>query len=335
MKPDLATKYLGFELASPIVASASPMTGDLATLARLQEAGAGAVVLPSLFEEQIEQEELAFSRLHELGTETFAEALDYLPELDSYNTGPERYLRAVEEATAELSIPVIASLNGASQGGWVRYAKLIEEAGADALELNVHQVPTDPRTSGAEVEAAALDLVARVRAAIGIPLAVKVAHRFSAFAHFGLQLVESGADGLVLFNRFLRPDLDLDEMRLVPSLALSVPQEMRRPLLWIGILREHTEASLAASTGVHSPDDALKLLLVGADVVMTTSALLRHGPEYVRTLIDGVSTWMEEREYASVAQMKGSMCRAHCPDPSAYERANYMKTLASWAAEPI
>ncbi|TDJ66000.1 MAG: dihydroorotate dehydrogenase-like protein, partial [Planctomycetota bacterium] len=223
MKPDLSTRYLGFELASPIVASASPVTGDLATLVRLQEAGVGAVVLPSLFEEQIEQEELAFTRLHEFGTETFAEALDYLPELDSYNTGPERYLRSVEEAKSALSIPVIASLNGASPGGWVRYAKSIEDAGADALELNVHQVPTDPRTSGAEVEAAALELVAAVRAAIRIPLAVKVAHRFSAFAHFGLQLVESGADGLVLFNRYLRPDLDLDEMRLVPSLSLSAP----------------------------------------------------------------------------------------------------------------
>jgi dihydroorotate dehydrogenase (fumarate) len=331
----LKTRYLGLDLASPVVASASPITDDVHVMARLEEAGAGAVVMPSLFEEQIEHEELSVARLQDFGSHGYAEAMDYFPELDTYNTGPDRYLKRIEEAKRQVSIPVIASLNGATPGGWVHYAGLMQQAGADALELNVYFLPTDPKMSGSDVVQRYVDLVTAVREAVTIPLAVKVAHGFSAPLSMGLRLIEAGANGLVLFNRYLRPDLDLETMQLVPRLVLSTPEEVRRSLLWIGILRDHTDASLAGSTGVHSWREAMKLLLVGADVAMTTSALLDRGPDYLREILHGIETFMDEREYESVDQLRGSMSRANCPDPSAYERANYMRALTEWSGRPI
>lgn len=332
MNPDLSTRYLGFDLRSPLVASASPITGDVDVLRRLQDAGVGAVVLPSLFEEQIEHEESELLRLHDVGAQSFGEALDYFPKLQVYNSGPDAYLEKIAAARQALSIPVVASLNGASSGGWAHYARRMEEAGASALELNVYWVPVDPAESGAQVEQRYLDLVSAVRAAVRIPLAVKVAAVFSSPAHMALRLQRAGADGIVLFNRALRPDLDLEKLELVPKLELSEPHESRLPLLWIGALRPHTRMSIAASSGVHAAADALKLLLVGADVVMATSALLRNGPVHAQALLDGIAGWMREKEYASVAQMRGSMSRANCPDPTAYERANYMRTLVTYAS---
>lgn len=335
MNPDLSTRYLGLELTSPLVASASPITGEIDVLRRLQDAGVGAIVLPSLFEEQIEHEEAELLRLADVGSQSYAEALDYFPKLQYYNSGPDAYLEKIAAARKALSIPVVASLNGASSGGWVHYAKRMEEAGASALELNVYWVPVDPKESGAQVEQRYLDLVGSVRAAVRIPLVVKTACVFSAPAHMALRLEKAGANGLVLFNRLLRPDIDLEKLEMVPKLELSDPPESRLPLLWIGVLREHTRMSLAASSGVHSAADALKLLLVGADVVMATSSLLRQGPGHARNLLDGMSAWMKEKEYVSVTQMRGSMSRANCPDPTAYERANYMRTLMTYATTAV
>ncbi len=335
MNPDLSTRYLGLDLKTPLVASASPITGEIEVLRRLQDSGVGAVVLPSLFEEQIEHEEAELLRLSDVGSQSYAEALDYFPKLQSYNSGPDAYLEKIAAARKALSIPVVASLNGASSGGWVHYAKRMEDAGASALELNVYWVPVDPKESGAQVEQRYLDLVSAVRAAVRIPLVVKTACVFSSPAHMALRLEKAGANGLVLFNRLLRPDIDLEKLEMVPKLELSEPPESRLPLLWIGVLREHTRMSLAASSGVHSASDALKLLLVGADVVMATSSLLRQGPGHARTLLDGMTAWMKEKEYVSVAQMRGSMSRANCPDPTAYERANYMRALMTYATTAL
>jgi dihydroorotate dehydrogenase (fumarate) len=329
---DLRTTYLGKELVSPLVASASPLWSRLDMLQRVQEAGAGAVVLPSLFEEQIEHEAWDLHSLLEGWSSRFSEAQGFLPELDDYNTGPGPYLEFLEQAAGSLSIPVIASLNGSSIGGWVRYAKEMEDAGADAIELNVYFVPTDPEMSSAMVEDRYAELVAAVRAATAIPLAVKVGPYFSSLPSMARRLVEAGADGLVLFNRFLQPDLDLETLEVVPYLELSTPSEMRLPLRWIAILRGQLSASLAATTGVHTAEDALKMFLSGADVVMMTSALLRHGPEYLRLILDGVETWLDERGYASVEEARGSVSQAAVPDPAAFERSNYMHALASFSS---
>ena len=332
---DLGTSYLGFALANPLVASASPLTASLESLHRLQEAGASFAVMPSLFEEQIEHEELTLHALRDYGSESFAEALDYRPALGDYQLGTTAYLDTLRRARKELAIPVCASLNGCTAGGWAHYAHELEQAGASALELNVYFVSTDPDTSGAELERRMLDLVAIVRAAVSLPLAVKIGPGFSAPANVCRRLVEVGADGLVLFNRYLRPDVDLEELRLVPSLVLSDSYEARIPLQWIGILRGQLTASLAASSGVHEPEDALKLLLAGADAVMVASAALKHGPARFGMLRDGLRAWMEARGYASVAQLKGSLSHANCPDPSAYERANYMRALVSYTGKFI
>lgn len=332
MKPDLSTRYLGFELRSPLVASASPITGDVDVLRRLEDTGIGAVVLPSLFEEQIEHEESEMLRLRHTGADSSGEALDYFPALEAYNSGPEAYLKKIEAARKAVSIPVIASLNGASKGGWVHYAERLVDAGAQALELNVYWVPVDPAETGSDVEQRYVDLVGEVRAAVKVPLCVKVAPVFSAPANVVLLLERAGADGVVLFNRMLRPDLDLEKLEMVPRLELSEQVEARVPLLWIGVVRPHTRVSLAASSGVHTAAEALKLLLVGADVVMATSALLRRGPGHARVLLDQMTEWMESKEYVSVAQLRGSMSRENCPNPSAYERANYMRTLMTYGS---
>lgn len=335
MSIELHTTYLGLKLANPLVVAPCPLTGNLDVLQRLEEAGAAAVVLPSLFEEQIEHEELQIQRLHEYAVDSFGEALSYFPELEDYNTGPENYLQHLAEAKRRLKIPVIASLNGYSSGGWMRYARLLEKAGADALELNIYHVATDPEVSGIDVEAQYCNLVAAVCASVKIPVAVKLGPFFTSLPHFARKITNVGARGLVLFNRFLQPDIDLQTLQVSPNLVLSTSHELRLPLRWIAIMRGRILASLAASTGVHGPHDAMKLLLAGADAVMTASALLRHGPGFLQTLLTGITDWMEEKEYQSVEQLKGSMSQLHCPDPAAFERANYMKALASYTGEFI
>jgi dihydroorotate dehydrogenase (fumarate) len=331
MTPDLTTTYLGLKLRSPIVASSSPLTGKLESLLELERQGIGAAVLPSLFEEQIEHEQLDVHELLEHATHSFGEALTWFPELEDYATGPEAYLEHLAQAKAALDIPVIASLNGVSPGGWLRYARLCQEAGADALELNVYAVETDTELAAAAVEARTVSLVETVRDAVSIPLAIKVGPFYSAFAHMASQLERAGVDGLVLFNRFLHPDIDLERLEITPWLALSTPAELRLPLRWIAILRGRVDVSLAGTSGVHDWEGALKLLLAGADVAMVASAALARGPRVVSEIIGGIRAWMLEREYASVEQLKGSMSQAACPDPAAFERGNYMRALVSYA----
>ncbi len=334
MTVDLRTTYLGLDLRSPIVASASPLTGEIASARQLDEAGAAAIVLPSLFEEEILNEEIELARSLDAGTEQFAEALDYFPAIESYAGVGDRYLRRLERMKAELTIPVIASLNATTTGGWVRYARLVQDAGADALELNLYHVAADPAMTALDRETTDLELIAAVRAAVTIPLAVKVSPYYSAFAGFAAATRAAGADGLVLFNRFYQPDLDLETLDVMNRVDLSRPSDLRLPLRWIAILRPQLGAgvSLAATSGIHSGTDAVKGLLVGADVVMMTSALLRNGPQHVRAVEAELVAWMEEREYESVAQMRGSASAATVEDPSAFERANYMATLHSWSS---
>ena len=328
--PDLTTTYLGLRLRSPLVASASPATGSVDSIRRLADAGIAAVVLPSLFEEQIVHEEVELQRRLDAGAESSSEASGYFPELDSYNTGPDRYLHLVELAKDAVSIPVIASLNAVTMGSWVRYAHLLQSAGADAIELNLYLVAADVTVAGAEVERRLLELVREVRSAIDVPLAVKIGPFYSAVAHFATRLVAAGADGLVLFNRFYQPDLDLDALTVAPHLTLSTSAELRLPLRWIGILAGHVDASMAATTGIHSGQDAAKALLVGADVAMMASAILKNGPEHVRRVETELVSWMEEAEYSSVRQLRGSVSHGAVPDPTAFERLGYLETLASW-----
>jgi dihydroorotate dehydrogenase (fumarate) len=328
---DLQTSYLGLALRSPIVASSSPLTGDIDMLRALEAGGAGAVVLPSLFEEQITHEALTLHGLLEMG-EGHAEANGYMPELTHYNTGPTRYLRLVEQAKAKLEIPVIASLNGTTVGGWTRYARAVEEAGADAVELNIYRIAADPTVGPRAIEEEYTDLVAAVRAATSLPVAVKIGPYFSAFAHFANQLVAAGAQGLVLFNRFYQPDIDLMDLAVEPRLVLSSSAELRLPLRWIAILRGRIAASLATTTGVHTSADVLKALLAGSDVTMMASALLRHGPDHIQVVEDEIVAWMREREYDSVEQLKGSVSQLTTGEPEAFERANYMKTLTTYSS---
>jgi dihydroorotate dehydrogenase (fumarate) len=331
---DIRTRYLGLELRSPIVASASPLTGDPETARRLEEAGVGAIVLPSLFEEEIVNEEIGLNSSLEAGAGQFAEALEYFPTVDTIPNVGERYLARLAEIKAQSTVPVIASLNASTSGGWVSYARLMQDAGADALELNLYRVAADPIKNASQMDAADLDLIAAVRAAITIPLAVKLSPYYSAFANFARGVVERGADGLVLFNRFYQPDLDLESLEVVSKVELSHSVDLRLPLRWIAILRPQLgpAVSLAASSGIHTGADVAKELLVGADVAMMTSALLRHGPEHARTVETELRAWMVECEYESVAQLRGSASQATAADPSAFERANYMKTLRSWSS---
>ena len=331
MSVELTTRYLGLELEHPIVPSASPLGARLDTLRRLEEAGAAAVVLPSLFEEQIEQQAFDAHHLVEQHAQSFGEAnLGYFPELNDYKTGPGAYLDLVASAKEALSIPVIASLNGSSAGGWTRYAALLQEAGADALELNVYLLATDPNETSVEIESRYLELVEAVRDTVAIPLAVKIGPYFSSLANMAVRLVDAGADGLVLFNRFLQPDIDLLELEVEPSMELSTPGDARLSLRWIAILRGVVTASLAATGGVHSATEVAKMLLVGADVTMMASALLLHEPEHLSRVLADTRGWLEENEYASVAQLRGSLSHEHSPDPAAFERASYIKVLTSW-----
>jgi dihydroorotate dehydrogenase (fumarate) len=325
---DLHTRYLGLELRSPLVASSSPLTGSLDWLRRLEAAGAGAVVLPSLFEEDLAEETEQVDALLATGA-TGAEARAGHPDQAGYGAGPSAYLSLVTQAKQTLSIPVIASLNGVSRGGWVRYAARLEAAGADAVELNIYYVSSRPGSSSSEVEWHYLDVVRSVRQAIGIPLAVKLSPYFSSLANLAGQLAEAGAGGLVLFNRFYQPDLDIEAMEVRPALELSSSIELRLPLRWIAILHRRVGVSLAASTGVHSATDVVKVLLAGADVAMMTSALLRHGPDHLRTVEVGLRDWMDGHGYETVDQLRGRLSQRSIPDPAAFERANYLKTLAS------
>ncbi len=327
---DLSTSYLGLDLRSPIVASPGPLTRTVDSMASLEDEGVAAVVLPSLFEEQIVADEQFLHATLEAGTDLFAEALDYFPPMNDYNTGPDRYLELVERARARLSIPVIASLNASSPGGWIRYAELLRDAGADALELNLYQVHVDPQRTSSEVEDADIALMDAVASAVDIPVAVKLSPYYSAFASFAGRAARTPIAGLVLFNRFYQPDIDLETLDVVPSVELSSSWELRLPLRWIAVLREGLTCSLAATSGVHDGLDVAKALLVGADVAMTTSALLQHGRGRVATMERQLVEWMAGHDYVSVNQLRGSVRREAAADPEAFERSNYMRTLSSW-----
>jgi len=330
---DLRTTYMGLELKHPIVASASPLSEKLDNIKRMEDAGAAAVVMFSLFEEQIKKENAAIEHLMESGTNSFAESLSYFPEYEDYDSGPEEYLDLLRRASEAVDIPIIGSLNGATMGGWAETAKMMEEAGASGIELNVYFIPADLDLSGRDVEQRYVDVVTAVKGSVTIPVAMKLSPFFSATGHMAKQLDEAGADALVLFNRFYQPDFDLDRLEVVPNLDLSTPHEIRVPLLWIAVLYGRLQASLAATRGVHSPAEAVKYLMAGADAVMTTSGMLKHGIGFLTTLVDGLQTWMGEKGYKSVEQMKGAMSRQHCTDPSAFERANYIKILDSYQPE--
>ncbi len=328
--PDLRTSYLGLPLAHPVVASASPLGKTLDGVRSLEDGGAAAIVLPSLFEEQLIRDNESFARYSAVGSESFAESLSYFPAVPGAALGPDEYLRLVADARAAVAVPVIASLNGASERGWVDFATLLEAAGAHAIELNIFYLPVGAAATGRAVEDRYVQVVQAVRNAIHIPLAVKLSPYFSAFGEMAARLVTAGANGLVLFNRFYQPDFDLERLEVVPNLELSSPIEIRLPLLWIAVLRGRLQASIAATSGVHAPAEVVKYLLAGADAVMTTSALLRHGPMHLRTLVDGLVAWMESHRYESVAQMRGAMSQQNVSDPEAFERANYVRILQSW-----
>lgn len=329
---DLFTTYMGLELRSPLVASAGPRTSRPDSLRALEDAGVAAVVLPSLFEEQVVHDELSTAEMFDMGDGANPEAMSYFPDLANFETIADRYLRHIEEARRAVGVPVIASLNGVSPGGWTRYARLLQDAGANALELNLYRVAADIDTSGAQVESEQLELVAAVDGVLMVPLAVKVSPYYSAFGHFAAGLVDAGADALVLFNRFYQPDLSPVTRDVSPSLELSTPAELRLPLRWIGLLHGRVGADLAATTGVHSGIDAAKALLAGATVTMMTSALLRNGPGHVRTVEEELIAWGGQYEYESVAQLRGSASQRHISDPSAFERANYIEGLVDYAS---
>ena len=329
---DLSTRYLGLTLRSPLVASASPLNANVDNLRRLEDHGAGAVVLPSIFEEQIAHEQDLLDALMTSGIDSFGEALSYFPSQASYAFDIGQHLELIERATAAVDIPVIASLNGITDHGWVEHARAVERAGARAIELNIYFIPSDLALSGGEVEERYLSVLRAVKASVRIPVAVKIGPHFSAPGHMALRLEAAGADGLVLFNRFYEPDIDLARLTMAPTLELSQPYEKRLPLLWIGILYGRAKASLAATTGVETGDDVVKYLLAGADVVMTTSALLRNGVGHMRVLTEQVSQWLEARGLASPDEIRGRMSHGAIANPEAFERANYIKVLQGYPA---
>jgi dihydroorotate dehydrogenase (fumarate) len=324
---DLSTTYLGMKLKNPIVASASPLSRSMDSMRRLEDAGTSAIVMHSLFEEQVTNEAESLDFYKSYGTESYAEALTYFPDTGDYQFAPEEYLELVAKASNKLEIPIIASLNGVTPGGWIRYAKKMEEAGAAALELNVYYIPTKETMSGVDVENRYVEMLKQVHGAVKIPVAVKLSPFFSSIPNIAQRFVREGAAGLVLFNRFYQPDIDLEELDVKPGVELSDSYANRLPMRWIGILFGKIKASLAATSGVHTAEDVLKLTMAGADVSMMCSALLMHGPEYVGKVLKDVELWMKEHEYESIDQMKGSLSHKSIAEPSAYERANYMKAL--------
>lgn len=335
MSANLTTTYLGMKLKNPLVISACPLVAEIDQLRRLEEAGAAAAVLPSLFEEQIEHDGDELSRVYDFHTDSFAESLTYFPEQEDYHTGPDDYLNTIAATKKAVSIPIIASLNGSSPGGWIRYAKMMQDAGADAVELNIYFVPGNLEMTGPDVESRYFDLVAAVKQSLSIPLAVKVGPYFSAMANMGIRLADAGADGLVLFNRFFQPDIHLETMTAQSQLHLSTSSELMIPLRWIAVLRGHVKASLAATGGIHDSVGLIKAILTGADVGMIASTIYQRGIGQVSQILAGLRAWMDENQYDSVEQMKGSMSLENCPNPTAYQRGNYMKTLTSYVGKEI
>ena len=327
---DLTTTYLGLKLKNPIVPSAGPLSHTIDSMKRLEDSGAAAIVMYSLFEEQIIHDAAELNHYLTQGTESFAEAITYFPEADDYNLGPEEYVEHIHRAKTSLGIPVIGSLNGVSTGGWVKFARKIEEAGADAIELNVYYIPTDPALAGIEVEDRYLEVLRAVKSTVKIPVAMKLSPFFSSMANMAHKLDAAGADGLVLFNRFYQPDFDLEALEVTPNVILSTPQALRLPLRWVAILHGRVKASIAGTSGIHTTQDVLKMLMAGADVTMMCSALLKHGAPRIREVLTELTAWMQEHEYESVSQMKGSMSQKSVADPAAFERANYMKALNSY-----
>ena len=330
---DLTTTYLGLELKNPLVPSSSPLSRNLGTLRRMEDQGASAIVLYSLFEEQISQESQTLNHYLTQGIESFPEALTYFPEASEYETGPVEYVEQIKKAKEALEIPIIASLNGVSTGGWIKYAREVEEAGADALELNVYYLATNPNLSGSEVEQIYVDILRDVKESIAIPVAMKLNPYFSALSNMARRLVEAGADGLVLFNRFYQPDFDIENLEVVPHLLLSTSSELRLPLRWIAILYGRVETDLALTTGVHTVEDVLKGLMAGAQVTMMASELLRNGIGRLNDILVDLERWLVEYEYESVQQLLGSLSQENCSEPAAFERANYMRVLSSFAPD--
>jgi len=331
---DLSTNYLGLKLRSPLVVSASPLSEDIDNLKRMEDAGAAAIVLYSLFEEQLRQDRLELNKNLQQGTESFAESLTYFPDAGEYHLGPEEYLKHIAAAKKATRMPVIASLNGSSVGGWTDYAKQIQQAGADALELNIYYIPTDLNLSGAVVEENYLNILKAVKANVTIPVAVKLSPFFSNFANMAKQLDQAGANGLVLFNRFYQPDIDLELLEVKPNILLSTPMAMRLPLRWIALLHGKLKASLAATSGIHRASDALKMLMAGADVTMLCSTIIRHGIPQIALIERDLVDWLEEYEYESISQLKGSLSQKNCAEPAAFERAQYMKALTGYSLTP-
>ncbi|HEX7484790.1 MAG TPA: dihydroorotate dehydrogenase-like protein [Vicinamibacterales bacterium] len=327
---DLSTNYLGLRLPHPLMPGASPLADSLDTVKRLEDAGAAAIVLRSIFEEQITREQNGLVHNIEVTSNTSAEALAYFPKPEDFVFGTHEYLEQIRKIKAAVKVPVIASINGTTNEGWLSYAKTIQQAGADALELNVYDIPTDPRETSAEVEGTTIEIVRTVKKAITIPVAVKLSPFFSSMANLARQLDASGADGLVLFNRFYQPDIDIEALEVVPSLHLSDSSELLLRLHWLAILSGQVKASLAASGGVHTGVDAVKAVMAGASAVQVVSRLLEDGPQRLLTIFQGMKHWMEEHDYESLEQMRGSMNLQKSPDPSAFERGNYMKVLRSW-----
>jgi dihydroorotate dehydrogenase (fumarate) len=327
---DLTTTYLGIPLRTPLVPSASPLSEELAKIKRMEDAGGAAVVMYSLFEEDITSETHELHHYLTHGTESFAESLSYFPEPERIFSSADAYLDRLSRAKAAVDIPVIASLNANSTGGWVEYAKHIEDAGADALELNIYHIPTERTLPGARVEERYLEILQAVKAEVTIPVAAKLSPFFSNFAHFATQFDDAGTDGLVLFNRFYQPDIDLENLEVVPGVLLSTPMALRLPMRWIAILYSRVRADLAATSGIHTAEDVLKMLMVGASVTMLCSVLLKNGIEHIRVIEEEMKRWMEEHEYESVGQMRGSMSQRNCANPSSFERAQYMKALHSY-----
>lgn len=331
---DLSTTYLGLKLRTPLVPSASPMSEEVDSIKRLEDAGASAVVLYSLFEEQLRRDRIELAHHMEAGTDSFAEALSYFPEPEDLHLGPEEYLKHIASAKAAVKIPVIASLNGSSVGGWTEYAKQIQEAGADALELNIYYIPTDPDLTGAAVEQSYIDILKAVKSEISIPVAVKLSPFFSNFANMAKRLDQAGANGLVLFNRFYQPDINLESLEVTPNILLSTPMAMRVPLRWVAMLHGRVQTSLAGTSGIHRATDVLKMLMAGADVTQVCSVLLRHGAKQLGAIERDMLAWMEEHEYESVTQLKGSLSQKNCDDPGSFERAQYMRAISSYPIPP-
>ncbi len=327
---NLTTEYMRLKLKNPLVAAASPLSERLDNIKMMEDSGIAAVVFHSLFEEQLNLEAKASQYFSDQGTESFAEALSYFPKLTDYVLGPDEYLQMIAKAKAAVGIPIIGSLNGFSSGGWVRYAKDMQSAGADALELNIHFIPTDPVVNGIQIEEMYFSVLKQVKENVHIPVAVKLSPYFSSFPHVARKLSETGADALVLFNRFYQPDMDIENLQVAPNLVLSSSLENRLTLRWIAILYSRVGASLAAMTGIHNVWDVVKMIMAGADVTMMCSALLLNGIDHARIVLDDLKQWMDKHEYASIQEMRGILSQKSCPHPEAFERANYMKVLQSY-----